>query len=143
MIARVRVLVGLLVACLTVLALAAFPLPAFALSPAQVTVPPDVMAAFVAALTGLVAFLVTQGIKSLAAFLARYWFFKWINVSGWGAVITTFIVNGVLFYLDYVLGMVPVSYGPLVPWVFGLLIFLLQLFTSTGVHSVMKHVEAK
>jgi len=93
---------------------------------------------FQAALTGLVAFIVTQGLKSLSSFLTKYPLLAWIDISGWGSVITVFIVTGLLFYLNVGLGFVPAQYAALVPLVFQFLIGLLAAF---GAHLSMKRLS--
>lgn len=92
---------------------------------------------FVAALTGLIAFAVTQGLKSLSAFLAQYASLSWINIQGWGSVITAFLMTGVLFYMNLGLGFVPEAYIPLLPSIFQ---FLIALFTAFGLHLTVKKV---
>lgn len=108
--------------------------------PIQETAPPPAIPAeFSAALLGVVAFLITQGLKSLSALLAKYPLLAWIDISGWGSVIAGFVVTGLLFYINMGLGYVPPIMGPLLPFLFA---FLTSLLTAYGTHKTVKTLTA-
>ena len=93
---------------------------------------------FTAALTGLVAFAVTQGLKSLSYLLSQYGWLSWIMIDGWGSAIAAFLVTGLLFYANLALGFVPEQYSTFVPIV---ILFLTGLMTAFGAHLTMKSVR--
>jgi len=111
--------------------------PVFAQGTEPPATPPPIPTEFTAALTGLLAFVVTQGLKSLSAFLAKYPWLAWIDISGWGSVIVAFLVTGLLFYINLGLSFVPTAYTSLVPLIFQ---FLIGLFTAYGSHLTMKSI---
>lgn len=95
---------------------------------------------FSAVLTGLIGFLVTQGLKSLSAFLARYKYLAWIDIRGWGSVITAFVVTGVTFYVRLGLSQVPEQYQAFLPSVW---MFLVAVLSAFGAHLTVTYLSPK
>lgn len=117
--------ITLLVIVLSLASMAFTPLPAPEVPPAPTL--PD-WALFL--ITAGATWLVTNGIKSLVKVI------PWLpDLSGWGTTVVAALVNGaVLFGNGFLASLPPTSY----PAVTAVLVFLGTLFSSYGLHYVMK-----
>ena len=96
---------------------------------------PAIVATAIAAFLG---FWITQGLKSLSQLMAKYKWLSWIDMSGWGSWLTSFVVGGILFYTNAALGYVPANDVSLVSTILTIVAPLLaQVLTSNGIHYVV------
>lgn len=79
-----------------------------------------------------VAFLVTQGLKSISEFIG-------FDISGIGSMITAALVSAVIVFANALLGAVPPEAQQTVQAIFGLLVALLGAF---GIHKTVKRPAA-
>ena len=130
------------VVTLIVIALAIFlPFAAYAQSPTPVSAPAPITLpqAVIALITLGVSYLVTQGLKSVSILIHNVSWLGWIpEISGWGSWITGFIVTGVVFYLNYGLTFLPVSFNPVVVMILNALVFI---FGANGVHATVARLS--
>lgn len=78
----------------------------------------------------VIAYLITQGLKSLSAIFGG-------DISGkWSAVVAA-VVSAVLLFLEAILGLVPEDYVEIVN---GFLAFLVVVLSSYGVHYTYKNL---
>ena len=90
------------------------------------------------ALAAFLGFWITQGLKSLSQILAKNKWLAWIDMSGWGSWLTSFVVGALLFYANTALGYVPASDASLVSTLLSIGAPLLaQVLTSNGIHYVV------
>src|SRR5512140_1652322 len=92
----------------------------------QIVISEELRTALALALTGVVSYFITEGLKSLSALIAEVPWLQWVNISGWGSFVTAFAVTGVMFYFDMGLAMVPSTFNPFAPIVIQFLIALLS-----------------
>lgn len=78
-----------------------------------------------------IAFLVGEGLQSLSRLLG-------IDLSGHVAAIAAAVTALLVAALNGLLGLIPVEY---LPYVKGLLAFLVIVFAPAGVHSVLKRAR--
>jgi hypothetical protein len=97
-----------------------------------------VPAVLATALAAFLGFWITQGLKSLSQILAKSKWLAWIDMSGWGSWLTSFVVGAILFYANAALGYVPANDISLVSTLLTIIAPLLaQVLTSNGIHYVL------
>lgn len=79
---------------------------------------------------GLITFLVTQGLKALANLFG-------FDFEGWASALVAIVAGAVIFFIEGVLGLVPVEQQPLVSAIIALVVSLLSAF---GIHYTYRNV---
>ena len=88
-------------------------------------IPPELRVA----LAGLFTFLVTAGLKALAALIGK-------DFSGGIAALVAVIVGAMLFFIDGLVVLIPLEYQDVAAAVFGLALAILSAF---GIHYTRKN----
>lgn len=79
---------------------------------------------------GLITFLVTQGLKALANLFG-------FDFEGWVSALVAIVAGAIIFFIEGVLGLVPVEQQPLVSAIIALVVSLLSAF---GIHYTYRNV---
>ena len=82
-------------------------------------------------IAGLVGFVVAEGLQSLSRVVGR-------DLSGLATALTAAVVAVLVASVNGLLGLIPEAY---VPFVRGVLAFLVIVFAPAGIHSILKRAK--